>query len=127
MTTGAPASSASVIAQVRPWGSYMVLGRGAGYQVKRLTVSPGRRTSLQWHRHRDEHWTIVQGECQATRGEWVFNLGLGQTISISKAVPHRVRNPSASEALEIIEVQVGDYLEEDDIVRIEDDYGRAGL
>jgi mannose-6-phosphate isomerase-like protein (cupin superfamily) len=110
----------------RPWGSFEPLASGAGYQVKRLIVHPGRRLSLQWHRHRDEQWVVARGTARVTVGEKTYNLGRGQSTGVPRTIVHRIENLSSVEPLEIIEVQTGDYLGDDDIVRIEDDFGRAG-
>ncbi|MSQ08291.1 MAG: cupin domain-containing protein [Dehalococcoidia bacterium] len=109
----------------RPWGWFEPLATGAGYQVKRLTVNPEQRLSLQWHRHRDEHWVVARGTAKVEIGEKTLTLGRGQSVFVPRTVRHRIVNISSVEPLEIIEVQTGDYLGEDDIVRIEDDYGRT--
>ena len=110
----------------RPWGSYEVLTRGPGFQVKRLTVKPESRLSYQWHRHRAETWTVARGIAQVTIDGEQQNLGPSQSIHVPRTAKHRIANPSSIEPLEIIEVQTGDYLGEDDIVREADDYGREG-
>jgi len=107
----------------RPWGSYTVLEEGPGYKVKRVTVNPGGRLSLQLHHRRSEHWVVIQGKARVTCGPRVFDLGVGQSTGVPKETRHRLENPR-SEPLEIIEVQNGPYLGEDDIVRFSDDYGR---
>ena len=109
----------------RPWGWFEPLVSGAGYQVKRLTVNPEQRLSLQWHRHRDEQWVVARGTAKVTIGEKTLTLGRGQSASVPRTVRHRIENISSIEPLEIIEIQTGDYLGEDDIVRVEDDFGRA--
>lgn len=109
----------------RPWGWFEPLASGAGYQVKRLTVNPEQRLSLQWHRHRDEQWVVARGTAKAAIGEKTLILGRGQSASVPRTVGHRIENISSVEPLEIIEIQTGDYLGEDDIVRVEDDYGRT--
>jgi mannose-1-phosphate guanylyltransferase/mannose-6-phosphate isomerase len=108
----------------RPWGSYDSLDQGVGYQVKRLTVKAGASISLQLHHRRAEHWVVVSGRARITRGEEVFDLERNQSTYIPLGVRHRIENPG-SEPLHIIEVQSGDYLGEDDIVRFEDRYGRG--
>ena len=108
----------------RPWGSYDSLDQGEGYQVKRLTVKPGASISLQLHHRRAEHWVVVSGRARITRGEEIFDLERNQSTYIPLGVRHRIEN-SGSEPLHIIEVQSGDYLGEDDIVRFEDRYGRG--
>lgn len=108
----------------RPWGWYQVVDRGERFQVKRLTVKPGASLSLQYHRHRAEHWVVVRGTAQVTRGDEVFLLQANQTTFIPPETPHRLQNPGP-ELLEVVEVQMGSYLGEDDIVRLEDRYGRV--
>jgi mannose-1-phosphate guanylyltransferase/mannose-6-phosphate isomerase len=109
----------------RPWGSYEILTSGPGYQIKRLTVKTDSRLSLQWHRHRDETWVVARGTAKVTVGEEEHTLGRGQTTFVARNVHHRIENISSVEPLEILEVQTGDYLGEDDIVRVEDDFGRV--
>jgi len=108
----------------RPWGSYTVLEEGKGYKVKRIAVLPRARLSLQFHRHRSEHWIGAAGTAGVTRGRESFPLRPNEAAFIPVSVPHRLENPG-TEAVEIIEVQIGDYLGEDDIVRLDDDYGRS--
>jgi len=109
----------------RPWGSYQSVTSGDGYQVKRIIVNPGGRLSLQMHHHRAEHWVVVKGTARVTRGEDVLTLGQGESIFIPLEAKHRLENLEAT-PLELIEVQCGSYLGEDDIVRFDDIYGRAG-
>jgi mannose-1-phosphate guanylyltransferase/mannose-6-phosphate isomerase len=109
----------------RPWGSYDSLGSGARFQVKLLRVKPGGTLSLQLHHQRAEHWVVVAGSARITRGEEVFMLTENQSTYIPVGVKHRIENPGAV-PVEIIEVQSGSYLGEDDIVRFEDVYGRKG-
>jgi mannose-1-phosphate guanylyltransferase/mannose-6-phosphate isomerase len=109
----------------RPWGSYDSLGSGARFQVKLLRVMPGGTLSLQLHHQRAEHWVVVAGSARITRGEEVFMLAENQSTYIPVGVKHRIENPGAV-PVEIIEVQSGSYLGEDDIVRFEDVYGRKG-
>lgn len=108
----------------RPWGSYTTLAQGPRFQVKTLTVKPGAALSLQYHHHRAEHWTVVQGEAEVTRGDERFRLQTNESIDIAVSQPHRLANPG-TELLQVIEVQNGSYLGEDDIVRLEDVYGRV--
>jgi mannose-1-phosphate guanylyltransferase/mannose-6-phosphate isomerase len=108
----------------RPWGSYTVLEEGQGYKVKRVTVNPGGRLSLQLHHRRSEHWVVITGTARVTRGEEIFDLTVGQSTAIPVETPHRLENPGKT-TLHIIEVQNGPYLGEDDIVRFQDDYGRT--
>ena len=107
----------------RPWGSYTVLEEEAGYKVKRITVTAGRRLSLQLHHKRSEHWVVIAGQARVTRGEEVYELKAGESTGIPQQTPHRLENPGTM-PLEIIEIQNGSYLGEDDIVRFQDDYGR---
>lgn len=107
----------------RPWGSYEGLVRAARFQVKRIIVHPGSRLSLQMHHHRAEHWVVVQGTARVTRGDEEFLLGEDQSTYIPLGTVHRLENPGMI-PLELVEVQSGSYLGEDDIVRIEDRYGR---
>ncbi len=107
----------------RPWGSYTVLEEHDRYQIKRITVNPGAKLSLQMHHHRHEHWVLVSGTARITNGDEVFLLYENQSTYIPAGVRHRLENPGVLE-LELIEVQNGSYLGEDDIVRFEDDYGR---
>jgi mannose-1-phosphate guanylyltransferase/mannose-6-phosphate isomerase len=108
----------------RPWGSYTILEEGAGFKVKRVTVNPGGRLSLQLHHKRSEHWVVIAGTARVTRGEEVFDLQVGQSTAIPVETKHRLENPG-KETVHIIEVQNGPYLGEDDIVRFKDDYGRT--
>jgi len=108
----------------RPWGSYDGIESGPGFQVKRITVKPGASLSLQMHHHRAEHWIIVKGSARVTCDENVFDLAANQSTFIPLGSKHRLQN-LGSEMLELIEVQSGDYLGEDDIVRFEDVYGRS--
>ncbi|MCH8075974.1 MAG: mannose-1-phosphate guanylyltransferase/mannose-6-phosphate isomerase [SAR324 cluster bacterium] len=109
---------------VRPWGSYQVLAEGPGYKVKVLTVNPGQKLSLQMHRHRAEHWVVVEGTVLLTRDEEVGEFATNAYFHIPAGVKHRIENPGG-EVARIIEVQQGSYLGEDDIVRFEDIYGRG--
>jgi mannose-6-phosphate isomerase-like protein (cupin superfamily) len=109
---------------VRPWGRWTVLHRGNGYQVKLLEVLPGQRLSLQYHRHRSEVWVKVAGEAEAVVGTRTFSPGDRQPVVIPVGAIHRLGNPGRK-LLCIIEVQQGDLISEDDIVRLEDDYHRV--
>jgi mannose-1-phosphate guanylyltransferase / mannose-6-phosphate isomerase len=109
----------------RPWGSYDSIDHGDRFQVKRLVVKPGASMSLQLHHHRAEHWIVVSGTAQITRGEETFLLGENESTYIPVGTKHRIANPGKV-MLHIIEVQSGSYLGEDDIVRFEDIYGREG-
>ncbi|KXS34880.1 MAG: mannose-1-phosphate guanylyltransferase [Halomonadaceae bacterium T82-2] len=108
----------------RPWGHYEPVDSGERYQVKRLTVQPGRRLSLQMHHHRAEHWVVVRGTARVTLGEESFLVGENQSIDIPQGRVHCLENPGVI-PLELIEIQSGTYLGEDDIVRLDDPYGRA--
>ena len=108
----------------RPWGSYETVDLDQGFQVKRLIVNPGARLSLQKHARRAEHWVVVRGTARVTRDRDVFDLVANQSAYIPLGATHRLENPG-KETLHLIEVQSGDYLGEDDIVRIEDNYGRV--
>ncbi len=108
----------------RPWGDYEGIDNGDRYQVKRLTVKPGAQLSLQMHHHRAEHWVVVSGTARVTRGDEVFLLSENESTYIPIGVRHRLENPGTI-PLEIIEVQSGSYLGEDDIVRFEDIYDRC--
>ena len=107
----------------RPWGYYESLDSGDRFQVKRICVNPGASLSLQKHKHRAEHWTVVTGTAEVTRDGDVFTLNENESTYIPLGAVHRLRNPGET-PLEIIEVQSGDYLGEDDIIRFEDNYGR---
>ncbi len=108
----------------RPWGSYDGIENGPGFQVKRIAVKPGASLSLQMHHHRAEHWIIVKGNARVTCDDKVFDLAANQSTFIPLGSKHRLQNVG-EEMLELIEVQSGDYLGEDDIVRFEDVYGRS--
>ena len=108
----------------RPWGSYDSIDMAEGFQVKRIKVKPGARLSLQSHARRAEHWIVVRGTARVTRDNDVFELFANQSTYIPIGAKHRLENPG-SEMLELVEVQSGDYLGEDDIVRYEDVYGRT--
>lgn len=108
----------------RPWGQYEVLLDADTYKVKRITVLPGQRLSLQMHHRRAEHWAIVAGEAEVTVNETITRLAIGEHVYIPREAKHRIANPG-SEPLVFIEVQTGSYTGEDDIVRFSDDYGRT--
>jgi mannose-6-phosphate isomerase len=107
----------------RPWGSFTVLDEGAGYKVKRIEVLPGERLSYQKHAQRAEHWMVVRGQARFTLDGAERIVRVGETANIPVGALHRVENPGP-ELLIFIEIQRGDYLGEDDIVRVSDDYGR---
>ena len=108
----------------RPWGKYDSIDRGEQYQVKRITVMPGAKLSLQKHHHRAEHWVVVSGLARVTNGDKSFLLSENESTFIPMGTVHALENPG-SVSLEIIEIQTGSYLGEDDIVRLADSYGRA--
>jgi len=111
--------------ETRPWGSYTILYKETNYLVKRIEVLPGESLSLQSHDHRSEHWTVVSGVAQVQIGETSQTLNANQFVEIPKGAKHRLTNPDET-TLIIIEVQLGDKLDEDDITRYEDKYGRDG-
>ena len=108
----------------RPWGWYETVSEVAGNKVKRIRVHPGQQLSLQKHHHRSEHWVVVLGAARITLDTRQFDLQAGQACDIAVGQVHRLSNLTA-EPVEIVEVQFGDYLGEDDIVRLEDNYGRV--
>ena len=107
----------------RPWGSYTTLNHGDGYQVKRITVAPGQKLSLQYHHKRAEHWVVVQGKANVQIGDDEFEICTGEYSYIPLGEKHRITNISDTSFI-LIEVQLGEYLGEDDIVRLADEYGR---
>ena len=109
----------------RPWGWYDSIDLGERFQVKRIQVKPGARLSIQMHHHRAEHWVVVKGVAEVLKGEETIILNENESVYIAIGEKHALKNISDSEPLEIIEVQSGDYLGEDDIVRFEDNYGRS--
>jgi len=109
----------------RPWGWYDSIDVGENFQVKRIQVNAGAKLSVQMHNHRAEHWVVVKGTAEVLNGERTFRLNQNESTYIPLGVTHALRNPSETDYLEIIEVQTGSYLGEDDIVRFEDDYGRT--
>jgi mannose-6-phosphate isomerase-like protein (cupin superfamily) len=108
----------------RPWGTFQVLDDSPDYKVKRITVDPGQRLSYQKHARRAEHWVVVAGFARVTLDGVPIDLTAGDSIDIPLGAAHRVENPG-DDTLVFIEVQTGSYFGEDDIVRLEDDYGRA--
>jgi mannose-6-phosphate isomerase len=109
----------------RPWGSYTVLDEALDYKVKRITVAAGRRLSYQRHERREEHWLVVHGTGRATLSGEEFDVHPGTAVDVPVRAAHRIANTGTREPLIFIEVQRGDYFGEDDIVRLDDDYGRA--
>jgi mannose-6-phosphate isomerase len=108
----------------RPWGSYTVLEDDSTFKVKRIEVLPGKRLSYQKHSQRAEHWYVVQGTAKVTRDDKEIIVRTGEAVDIPIGAAHRVENPG-DENLIFVEVQIGTYFGEDDIVRLQDDYGRT--
>jgi len=117
-------NSLTSVTEERPWGSFTVLEEGENYKVKRFTVLPNRRLSLQYHHFRSEHWTIVAGKALVTCNEKEFILQAGETTFIPVEAIHRIKNIGIEPVI-VIEVQCGSYVGEDDIVRLADDYDRT--
>lgn len=115
----------SELSDERPWGRWEVLAEAPGYKVKRIVVRPGARLSYQRHAKRRELWTVAQGSALATLDGREIPLGPGSTLEIPLGAAHRIANAGQGEVV-LIEVQLGSYFGEDDITRLEDDYGRAG-
>ncbi len=110
----------------RPWGSFTILDEGENYKVKRLEVLPGKRLSYQRHSHRSEHWLVVRGTAKVTLNGTEIIVGTGESLDIPVGSAHRIENSPGDEELVIIETQTGDYFGEDDIERLDDDFGRTG-
>ncbi|MFQ5656171.1 MAG: phosphomannose isomerase type II C-terminal cupin domain [Candidatus Methylomirabilales bacterium] len=108
----------------RPWGTWTVLKEGEGYKIKVIEVRPGHRLSLQFHHHRSEHWVVVYGEARVIVGDHVLELKPLESTVVPVGTVHRLENPR-SKPLMILELQMGEILSEEDIVRLEDDYRRA--
>jgi mannose-6-phosphate isomerase len=108
----------------RPWGTFTVLDEGEKFKVKRIEVLPGKRLSYQKHSKRAEHWVVVQGAAKVTLDDREIIVSTGEAIDIATGSAHRVENPG-TDMLVFIEIQRGSYLGEDDIVRLQDDFGRA--
>lgn len=119
-----PSTTETPTFERRPWGTFTVLDDGDDCKVKRITVDPGERLSYQSHARRAEHWVVVSGRARVTLDGDDQDLEPGQAIDIPLGAAHRVSNPGTDE-LVFVEVQLGDYFGEDDIVRYSDDYGRA--
>ncbi|WP_143780297.1 phosphomannose isomerase type II C-terminal cupin domain [Leptolyngbya sp. 'hensonii'] len=109
--------------ELRPWGSFTILDQGVGYKIKRIEVRPGHRLSLQMHYHRSEHWIVVSGTARVLCDGDSITLHNNQSTYVPQTKSHRLENPGVI-PLVLIEVQNGEYLGEDDIVRLEDDYAR---
>lgn len=112
--------------EARPWGSFIILDESRRHKVKRIEVLPGKRLSYQRHQHRDEHWFVIKGTAKITLNGDEILVSEGSSVEIAKGAAHRVENLNASESLVFIEIQTGTYFGEDDIERIEDDFGRIG-
>ena len=110
---------------VRPWGTWEILDVGQNFSVKRITVKPQAILSLQLHHYRAEHWIIVQGSALVTLGDEILVRQASSSVFIPKETKHRIQNPSDKDDLIFIEVQTGETLDENDIVRFEDAYGRV--
>ena len=108
----------------RPWGFYTVLEKGDGFNIKQILVKPKCSLSLQMHHHRSEHWIVVHGMAQVTRSDEEFLVATNESTYISAGQKHRLTNPGVIDLI-LIEIQSGEYLGEDDIVRFEDNYGRC--
>lgn len=117
-------STGAACSETRPWGSFTVLEEGLGYKIKRIEVNPGHRLSLQMHHHRSEHWIVVSGTALVTCDEAETLLSSNQSTYVPPCASHRLENPGVI-PLVLIEVQNGQYLGEDDIVRFQDDYARS--
>lgn len=124
MTTSPLPEATELRSEVRPWGSWHVIDVDAGYKIKRIHVAPGCRLSLQTHEHRSEHWVVIEGTATASVDGVVSLVEEGQSIDVPQGAAHRLANEGDVE-LVIVEVQLGRYTGEDDIVRLEDDYGRC--
>ena len=123
-TLHAPAAPNGIAAtELRPWGSFTTLEEGPGYKIKRIEVKSGHRLSLQMHHHRSEHWIVVSGTAKVTCGETEQVLFTNQSTYVPQCTSHRLENPGVI-PLVLIEVQNGEYLGEDDIIRFQDDYAR---
>ncbi|MBE9226006.1 phosphomannose isomerase type II C-terminal cupin domain [Phormidium sp. LEGE 05292] len=122
--TALNSSNAVAATELRPWGSFTTLEEGRGYKIKRIEVKPGHRLSLQMHHHRSEHWIVVCGTAKIVCGEKESLLGPNESTYVPQCALHRLENPGVIPLI-LIEVQNGEYLGEDDIVRFQDDYSRT--
>lgn len=113
-----------MVGEERPWGRWLILEEGPGYKVKRIEVEAGQRLSLQYHHRRSEHWVVVQGQATVRVGDQTLFLCPGESTFVPQTAIHRIENRGAGR-LTVIEIQTGEYLGEDDIVRLQDDYGRV--
>jgi mannose-6-phosphate isomerase len=119
----ATANKSITATELRPWGSFTVLEEGRGYKIKRIEVKPGHRLSLQMHHHRSEHWIVVSGTARVVCGDQEILLSNNESTYVPQCTSHRLENPGVI-PLVLIEVQNGEYLGEDDIIRYQDDYAR---
>ena len=117
--------SEPLIFESRPWGSFTILDEHVNYKVKRIEVLPGKRLSYQRHAKRSEHWFVVKGTAKVTLNGEEILVPAGSAIDIGLEVAHRVENPDTSDKLVFVETQTGTYFGEDDIERLEDDFGRV--
>ena len=114
------------IGEIRPWGKYIVLEEGKNYKIKRISVNPGEKLSLQMHYHRSEHWVVIQGTAEVDLDGKSLTLLVGESTFVKAGIKHRLSN-SGKIMLEVIEIAIGEYLNEDDIVRYGDEYNRLTL
>lgn len=115
--------TSALTTEQRPWGSFTILEEAPGYKIKRIEVAPGQRLSLQMHHHRSEHWIVVSGTARVICGDQELLLSANQSTYVPACTRHRLENPGVLPLI-LIEVQNGEYLGEDDIIRFEDDYAR---
>ena len=115
----------SPIFEERPWGSFTILDEGENFKVKRLEVLPGKRLSYQRHSRRSEHWFVVRGTAKVTLNDAEILVRTGEALDIPRGAAHRIENSPGDEKLILIETQTGDYFGEDDIERLDDDFGRS--
>ena len=113
----------NVYKEERPWGYFLVLASTPKFKIKKITIKPGCRLSLQSHKSRNEHWIITEGEMHITIDDQVKNYGCDEHVYITKGTKHRMENKGKVPA-SVVEIQTGDYFGDDDIIRYEDDYGR---
>ena len=109
----------------RPWGSFTILDEGENYKVKRVEIQPGKRLSYQRHSQRAEHWCVVRGTAKVTLNDKEVLVYPGSTVDIERGDDHRIENPDETQPLIFIETQTGEYFGEDDIERLDDDFGRS--
>ena len=115
----------SPVSETRPWGSFTILDEGETFKVKRLEVLPGKRLSYQRHSRRAEHWFVVRGTAKVTLNDAEILVETGEALDIPLGAAHRIENSPGNEKLILIETQTGDYFGEDDIERLDDDFGRG--